>query len=291
MANAAKAYKQQSKSVTANTGMSNWQKYKDDQLLRNPGGRHYYLDRKEVVEPSRDKQSFFTRIKKDVSGSLGNVRNFISNILIGSKMLYRDQNNQIHETRQRGLLKTTVDFVKDMGSALTLGAWHPGEKAAPQGLWNRLKHSASKLKDAVLGDLVEGVPTSINHMGQNLVLAGWHLAQVAPDATIGNFGAGQKLTTTIFDNGHVMVEYLTDIIPSGDAWLRVHASNLRHLQPPILYNLKVPERSTGDTRWQYIRNTPLRKKIESIGALLADAAAIGVLGQTAFSSNRHHQVE
>jgi hypothetical protein len=206
-------------------------------------------------------------------------------------MLYRDENNQIHETRQKGLLKTTADFVKDMGSALTLGVWHPGAQTAPQGLLNRLKYSASKLKDAVLGDLVEGVPASINHMAQNLVLAGWHLAQVAPDATIGIVGPGQKLTTTIFANCHVMVEYLADIIPSGDAWLRIHASNLRQLQPSVLYNLKMPEHSAGDTRWQYVRNTPLRKKIESIGALLADAAAIGYLGQTAFSSNRHHQVE
>jgi hypothetical protein len=35
----------------------------------------------------------------------------------------------------------------------------------------------------------------------------------------------------------------------------------------------------------------LRKKIESIGALLADAAAMGLVGQTAWSSNRHHAIE
>ena len=57
----------------------------------------------------------------------------------------------------------------------------------------------------------------------------------------GSFGPGQKLTTTIFDNGHVAIEYLTDIIPSGDAWLRVHASNLKEIKPPVLYNLKMPE--------------------------------------------------
>ncbi len=111
------------------------------------------------------------------------------------------------------------------------------------------------------------------------------------DAAIGNFGPGQKLTTSIFDNGHVAIEYLTDIIPSGDAWLRVHASSLKELKPPILYNLKKPEFNTGDTRWEYVRNTPLRKTIESRGSLLAGAGAIFLIGETGSPSNRRNQNE
>ena len=287
---AAAAYEQQSKILHDPATTSDLQKYKDDQLLRNPGGKHYYLDKKEVVEHPQDQESFFGRIKKDLSDSFGNITNFLGNIFFGSKILYRDENNQIQEAQQRGLIGTVVDFFKDMGSALSLGLWHPDEQEAPQGFMNRLVYSASKLKDAIVGDLIEGVPSSVNHMAQNLLLAGWNLIEVLPDATIGNFETGQQVTTTVFDDGQVVVEYLTDIIPSGDAWLRVHAAKLKELQAPVVYNLNMPEHYSGDTRWQYVRNTPFRKSIESIGALLADAAAIVAIGQTGFSSNRHHEV-
>ena len=70
-----------------------------------------------------------------------------------------------------------------------------------------------------------------------------------------------------------MVEYLTDIIPTGDAWFRVHASSLKDLEVPVLYNLKMPEYVKGDNRWQYVRNTPFRKTIETVGTILADIAS------------------
>lgn len=271
--------------------MSDFQKYKDDQLLRNPGGRDYDLDQKTVIANAPEQESFFSRIGKDISSAIGNIKNFAGNIFLGSRFLYRGENNEILEGRQKGLLQTFGNFFKDLGSALTFGAWHPNEAEAPKGFVNRMVYASSKLKDAVVGGLIEGIPASITHMGKNLVLAGWHLVEVAPDATIGNFDAGRKLTTSIFDNGHVLVEYITDVMPFGDAWLRVHASNLRELQPPLLYNLKMSERYMPDARWNTVRNTPFRKTIESIGALLADAAAIGMIGQTGFSSNRHNTVD
>lgn len=271
--------------------MSDFEKYKDDQFLRNPGGRNYYLDEKRVVENSPDQQSLLGRLGKTVSAVAGNIRNFAGNIFLGSKFLYRGANSEIKEGSTKGFAGTVANFFKDLGSALSFGAFHPDRAEAPKGFAERLIYSAGKLKDAVLGNLAEGVPSSINHMGKNLVLAGWHLAQVVPDATIGNFDAGRKLTTSIFDNGHLVVEYLTDVMPTGDAWLRVHASNFRELKPPLLYNIKMPENFTGDTRWEYVRNTPFRKSIETIGSLLADAAFIYLIGQTGFSSNRHHQVE
>jgi len=110
---------------------------------------------------------------------------------------------------------------------------------------------------------------------------------VVPDATIGNFHEGAKLTTTIFDNGQVVIDYLTDIVPTGEAWIRVHSPNFDDLddaKAPIVYNIQLPERFNEDTRWKYVRNTPFRKSIETIGALLADAAAIRILGDTSFSS-------
>lgn len=277
--------------VATASQLSDFGKYKDDQLLRNPGGRDYYLDQKAVIPNAPEQKSFISRIGKDISSALGNIKNFAGNIFLGSKFLYRGQNNEILEGRQKGLLQTFGNFFKDLGSALTFGAWHPDESQAPKGFGNRMVYASSKLKDAVLGGLIEGVPASLTHMGKNLVLAGWHLAEVVPDATIGNFDAGRKLTTSIFDNGHVLVEYITDVMPFGDAWLRVHSSNFREFQPPLLYNLKMPERYMTDARWNTVRNTPFRKTIESLGALLGDAAALGLIGQTGFSSNRHNALD
>lgn len=267
--------------------VSGWQKYKDDQLLRNPGGDRYYLDENRVSEDSKDRESFVARVGKDVSDFFGNVKNFFGNLFMGSKFRYRDENNEIREATQRGLVGTCVDFFKDLGSALTFGLWHPDEEKGPQGVVERLVYSGSKLKEALLGDLVEGIPQSVNHMAKNVVLAGLNLVQVLPDATIGNVDSGRKLTTTIFDNGQVLVEYLTDVIPSGDAWFRVHAASLTDVKLPILYNFQMPEHAKGDARWQYVRNTPFRKTIETVGTLLADIAAIGLAGQTGFSTNQN----
>ena len=84
-----------------------------------------------------------------------------------------------------------------------------------------------------------------------------------------------------------MVEYLTDVIPSGDAWFRVHAASLDKLEMPVLFNLRQPESSVSDARWQYVKNTPFRKTIETIGSLLADVTSIGLIGQTCFSTNQN----
>lgn len=289
-ANAAAAYRKNVEQPAKTSQLSGFQIYKDDQLLRNPGGRNYYLEEKKVVENS-NKRPVSTLISKDFSDFFGNIRNFFGNLTFGTTVLHRNDKNQIVEGKQRGLVRTVTDFFKDLGSALSFGAWHPGSADAPHGLKNRFLYSVSKLKDAFFGDLLTGVPSSVNHMGKNLVLSGWNLAEVLPDAVTGHFEAGQKLTTTIFDNGHVAVEYLTDIIPTGDAWFRVHASNLSKLKPPILYNLKMPEYTKGDLRWENVRNTPFRKTIETIGVLLTDALSIGLLGQTGFSSNRRNQIE
>ena len=289
--NAAAAYEQQANRLSDPAPMSDFQKYKDDQLLRNPGGKHYYLEKSQVVEHLKDQESFVGRITKDLSDSFENIKNFFHNFFLGSKVLYRDQNNQIQESQQKGLVRTIMSFFKDLGSALSFGFWNPDGKEIPQGFAGRMLYSVSKLKDAFVSDLIEGVPTSVNHMGKNLILAGWNLIEVLPDATIGHFEEGQKLTATVFDNGQVMVEYLTDILPSGDAWLRVHAASLKELQPPFIYNLNMPEHYTGDTRWQLVRNTPLRKTIETIGALLADVVAMGLIGMTGSSSNRNHQIK
>jgi hypothetical protein len=287
---AAALYSQHAGAMSAPSKMSGIAKYKEDQLLRNPGGDHYDLETKQAAIDQENQKSFWGMIKKDVCDSFGNVKNLFHNVLLGSKILYRDESGEIREATQRGLVGAVRDFVKDLGSALTFGAWNPDGEAAPQGFKERVRFSFSKMKEAVLGDLVGGVTNSLNHVAKNAILAGWNLVEVVPDATIGSFDAGRKLTTTIFDDGQVVVEYLTDVLPSGDAWMRVHASKLTEAKLPVVYNLKMPEHYKEDVRWQYIRNTPFRKSIETIGALLADAAAIGAIEQTKFLTNdRHHE--
>jgi hypothetical protein len=283
---AAAAYAKQANPSIRPNQMSGWAKYKDDQLLRNPGGDHYHLEENRVSDDPKDRESFLGRIGKDLADVAGNIRNFFGNLFMGTKVRYRDENDQIKEGTQRGLVGACCDFVRNMGSALTFGFWHPGNEKGPQGLMERISYAGSKLKEAVLGNLVEGIPQSVNHMGKNIVLAGLNLVQVLPDSTIGNLEEGRNLTTKVFDNGQVMVEYLTDIIPTGDAWFRVHASSLKDLEAPVLYNLKMPEYMTGDNRWQYVRNTPFRKTIETVGTLLADIASIAMAVQTGVSTNR-----
>jgi hypothetical protein len=286
----AATYRKNSESSTEAAHMSGFQKYKDDQLLRNPGGRNYYLDEMKVVDDSGG-QSVLGLIQKDLSDAFGNIRNFFGNMFPGTTVLYRNETGEIEQGRQRGLLRNISDFCRDLGSALSFGAWHPGAMDAPHGFKNRLLYSVSKFKDAFFADILTGVPSSVNHMSKNLILSGWHLAEVLPDAASGRFDPTRKLTTTIFDNGHLAIEYITDVIPSGDAWFRVHASNPSELKLPVLYNLKMPEHYEGDLRWEYVRNTPFRKTIETIGSLLTDAAAISLIGHTGCSSNRRNQID
>jgi hypothetical protein len=271
--------------LDAPEAMSSWQKYKDDQLLRNPGGDHYDLEHKKVEADPSQRKSLWGRIGKNLSDAFGNVKNMFSNFLLGAKFNYRDQNNGIREATRKGLVGSIVDFFKDLGSAFSFGHWRPDGSPAPEGFTGHLGHFVSHLKKAFSTDLFDGVGGSVNHMAGNLVLAGWNLAQVVPDATLGNLDAGKKLTTTIFDNGQVLVEYLTDILPAGDAWLRVHAPSFKEGKFPIVYNLGMPERFSGDVRWEYIRNTPFRKSIETVGSLLADVASALTIGEVKLFSD------
>jgi hypothetical protein len=286
---AAAAYQQQAEPQEAVSQMSDIQRYKDDQLLRNPGGDHYFLDQKQVIADPPGQKSFLGRLGKDLSGSFGNIKNFFGNLLFGSKFCYRDQHSQIQEATRRGVLGSLVDFVKDLGSALTLGKWRPDGAKEPHGVLERLGFAVSKAKEAFAIDLFHGVCGGVNRMGGNLVLAGWNLMEVAPDATLGNLPPGKKLTTTLFDNGQVLVEYLTDILPAGEAWLRVHAPSVKQRKFPILYNLGLPEHYHGDARWEHISNTPFRKTIETVGSLLADVAMVGTIGPVKFLSEDSHK--
>jgi hypothetical protein len=182
-----------------------------------------------------------------------------------------------------------VDFFKDLGSALSFGAWRPDGETRPQGLIKRAGFFFSKIKEAVLGDLVQGLFGSVLHMGEDIMFAGWNLVETIPDATIGNLKSGKRLTTEFFDKGQVSLDYLTDILPGGDAWIRVHSANLKTLEPPIVQNLNTPENNANDSRWHCVRNTPLRKTLETAGSILMDIVTLKFLGKIKLFSNERHR--
>ncbi len=288
-ATAAAAYEKQGSPGEA---LTDWEKYKDDQLLSNPGGDYYDLKKGTFDADTHIHQSFWDRIGKDLSDVWGNVTSFFENIFMGAETHYRDENNQIQRERERGILGSVVDFFTDLGSAFSFGLWRPDGEAEPEGFLERAGFFLSKMKEAIFGDLIQGASGSAIRAGENVVLAGWNLLEVVPDATLGNWDEGRKLTTTFFDNGQVIIDYMTDIIPTGEAWLRVHALNLEDIKDPkapVLYNIEMPERFEGDVRWSRVRNTPFRKTIETIGSLLADIAAVKVIGDMNWSSERKHE--
>lgn len=273
----------------AHESESDWEKYKDDQLLSNPGGDHYDLEKGRVDSNPENHDSFWDRIGKDFSDAMGNMGNFFGNLFFGADTHYRDENNRIQVAEGQGVLGSIVDFFEDLGSGFSFGLWRPDGEKEPEGFMGRAGFFLSKMKEAFFGDLVQGVTGSAIRAGENIVLAGWNLVEVVPDATLGNWEEGRKLTTTFFDNGQVAIDYMTDIIPAGEAWLRVHALNLDDLQDPkvpVLYNIQMPERFDGDARWSRVRNTPFRKTIETIGSLLADIAAVKLISDVKCSSER-----
>nr|WP_320116816.1 hypothetical protein [uncultured Desulfuromonas sp.] len=260
-----------------------WDKYRDEQLLSNPGGEDYFVDGTTQGEES----GLIENIAKDLSDVVDNIGNFFHNLLFGAETHYRDEQGEVQTSQNRGLVGSLVDLVCDVGSALSFGAWRPDGEDAPEGLQERVSFAFDKLKEAVADDVVAGVAGSVNHMGEDLLLAGWNLVEIIPDATVSNVDMAEKVVSNVFDNGQVVIDYLTDVLPGGEAWLRVHATDLDDSQLPVFYNLSTPENFTGDTRWEQVSNTPLRKALETVGSLLADGAMLMLLGQLPTSSQDH----
>ena len=267
--------------LPANAG--SWARYRDEQLLSNPGGEDYFVSDTQQAEEA----GVIENIAKDLSDAVANIGNFFQNLLFGAETHYRDETGEVQTSQNRGLVGSLVDMVCDLGSALSLGAWRPDGEAAPEGFQERAGFVFDKLKEVVADDVVAGVAGSVNHMGEDLLLAGWNMVEIIPDATLSNVEVGEKVVSSVFDNGQVVIDYLSDVLPGGEAWLRVHATNFSADQAPVFYNLSTPEHFSGDTRWEQVSNTPLRKALETVGSLLADGAALMLLGQLPGGSEEH----
>lgn len=245
--------------------------YIQDQLIANPGGDHYFLrDGKMVYDNTYDHSDTHKRIAKDLNDAKANFKNAISNLVGGAEYSYLTADEKIETGKKLGLLSTLGKFAKNFIDAVTLGS--QSDKPPVRGL-QKAAHFGKKLfVDGLLDNILLGVPQSALNVGESLFLGILNTMEIVPDATIGETELGRKITTKVFDNAQVAVNYITDVLPTGEAWLRVQGAGSKDdgFKLPILYNLKTPTSGIKDLRWSQVRNTPFRKAIETIGTLLSN---------------------
>ena len=246
--------------------------YKEDQLMSNPGGDNFFLNKTgEVIDNKYDHSRITKRLGKDLADVGNNLLNAVKDLGIGAKIKYVDNLGNIKDGRKVGFAGTIANFFKNVASGLSFGVYSPEGEAKPHGGVGRIKHLVKKIfKDALFGDVVRGVPKSVIHIGEDIMFAGLNAAEVVPDATIGNVKAGRKFTTAIFDNTQVVMDFVTDVIPGGEASTRTRsfklAKGLKGL--PIINNLTKPDEKQDEKDWRYVRNTSFRKVIETIPSLI-----------------------
>ena len=254
--------------------------YKQEQLRLHPGGDYVNWNGEDLKSDAVENKNIFERIKKDCMDGLVNLGNFFKDFLWGSDRKFVGDAGQVKTSHTIGLLGKLVLSFKDLVSGFSFGKYFSDDKPAPQGVIDRAVFSVKKLfQGVILNDIVYGIPSSTINMLDDAALGVWNLMEVVPEATLGNIPDGHTLVTTIFDSGQVAIDYITDCLPTGEAWMRVHGFQVNggEVAPPVLFNLTLPERYADDSRWSTIQNTPFRKTIETIGSLLADfgLAAVG----------------
>lgn len=278
------AFKAQAACSNAKSGttsapiMEQLKKYKEDQLLSKPGGDCFYLDKDtSIIDYQADQSEFIPRVGKDLKDAADNVVNILKDVGMGATMKYVDKDGRIQETKKVGFVGTLVNFFKDAASGITLGKYTPNGEKTPDTALDTTKHFLKKVfVDALLKDVIVGIPRSAVHIGEDTAFAAINLAETIPDATIGNFKTGQKITTEVFDDTQVLVDFVTDVIPTGEASSRTRAFSFKKgiKGLPLVHNLTEPEKkveSEGekkDENWKYVRNTPFRKTIESVASLI-----------------------
>ncbi|MBV6518374.1 MAG: hypothetical protein DCC43_08390 [Candidatus Brocadia sp.] len=249
-----------------------FQKYKEDQLLSNPGGDYFDLKKgTKGVDCRKDQSQFTVRVGEDIKDAGENFVNIFKDMGAGASFQYVDKDGMIQEGKKVGLGGTMVHFFKDMAGGMTLGKYATDGEERPANALETIKHFFKKIfVDALFKDIVVGVPRSAIHIGENAVFACLNLAEVIPDATIGNYKKGQKVTTEVFDDAQVLVDFVTDIVPMGEAGARTKAITFKKGLKgfPFIYNITSPEHGMVDEQWRYVRNTPFRKTIESVATLI-----------------------
>jgi hypothetical protein len=249
-------------------------KYKEDQLLSKPGGDYFETANGkgiDAIDYNKDLSQFTTRVGKDLKDAGDNFVNIIKDMGIGAKSNYIDNDGNITSTQKVGFLGTIINFFKDFVSGVSFGKYAQEGENKPDNTFEATKHFFKKIfVDALFKDIIVGVPRSFIHIGEDTVFTCLNLVETIPDATIGNFKTGQKITTEIFDDTQVFVDFVTDVLPMGEAGSRTHAfafnEGLKGL--PFVYNLTSPEQGKTGDDWKYVRNTPFRKAIETVATII-----------------------
>lgn len=161
-------YAEVKKNMQPMTFKNQFQKYKEDQLLSNPGGDHFKLNKDTGVINYREDQSQFTsRIGKDIKDAGENFINIFKDLGTGAPFKYIDKDGLIQEGKKAGLGGTLVDFFKDMASGMTLGKYTPNGEKSPANAREATKHFFKKIfVDALFKDMVVGVPRSAIHVSE-----------------------------------------------------------------------------------------------------------------------------
>ena len=250
-------------------------RYKEDQLLANPGGDRYHTDRtKNVIVAPDGPSGFIRRVGKDLKDAGRNFLNMFENFFAGAEYKYRAADGTIGSGRHSGLLGTVGKFFRNLASGLSFGAYVPEGEAVPVGASRRTKHFFKKVfGEALVNNLVAGAPRAVGHMLKDGALGVLNLAEAVADATIGSLPKGERLVTKTFDNAQVVLSYVMDILPYGDAWSRVLSpgSADQGLALPLAFNLNSPVTGIQDSNWVRVRNTPFRKTIETAGSVVTSA--------------------
>ena len=249
-----------------------FKKYKEDQLLSKPGGDNFTIKNdNNVIEYNIDQSKFTVRVGKDLKDAGENFKNIFKDIGTGATIKYVDKDGNIKEGKKVGFAGTIINFFKDMASGITFGKYMPEGEDVPDNALEATKHFFKKIfVEALFKDVVVGIPRSAIHVGEDAVFTCINLAEAIPDATIGNCKVGQMVTTEFFDDTQVFIDFVTDVIPMGEAGSRTHAFTFKKgiNGLPIVYNITSPEQGMDDENWKYVRNTPLRKTIESVATFI-----------------------
>lgn len=237
-------------------------KYREDQLLTSPGGDRFFLARSgNVIDIGYDHALFTNRVGKDIRDSYDNLRNLIKDLGSGREIKYLDHNGKIKRHRRQGLTGAAANLISNIVSGISMGAYTPANETKPEGISGRIKHFFKKVfVEAVGKDMITNIPRSIVSVGEDALFAGLNLMEVIPDATIGNTRLGRNITTRIFDDLQVAVDFATDVMPGGGASTRTKA----FLTGKIMGS---DDGRDDQNSIQLTRSTPFRRVIEAISLI------------------------
>ena len=133
-----------------------------------------------------------------------------------------DKNGSVKTRKKVGLLKTVGNFFGNVASGISFGAYTPKNEDTPVGITNKITHFFKKVFVQAVGkDLLIGVPQSVINVGEDTLFAGLNFLETIPDATVGHTKLGRKITTQVFDNVQVALDFATDIMPGGEGSVRM----------------------------------------------------------------------